>query len=367
MRWIASKFERYLDFGSAGLSTDDAIMLRRVRSFGVVAVGLGSVFSVIMPALNHSLHDALIGLGHGVAITLALCVIHKNGRVLHLGVHSMVGCILAFIYMHVLETGPFIDEAMVGGPSLVIGATTYVLGVRAAVGWTIVASVLTVATSFHLTPLEGESPERTAALLTLFSYRVIVLGAICGVAALGRRLSDDQARRLQYLASHDPLTGLLNRRAFEDRVVESVARSRRHNRYFGLIFLDLDRFKAVNDCFGHGVGDDALRMVADRIDGVTRESDAACRLGGDEFLVLVEDADEAKSVELTADRLVELLGRPLEIAGHALELSASAGVAIFPDDADDADSLLRMADKAMYDSKTSGGDRSGRALRPGLG
>jgi len=364
-RWLASTFEQYLEFGSAGLSTEDAVMLRRVRSFGLITVVLVSIFGAIMPALNQNWTQAYRGVGLATAIALVLGIVHRNGRTLRATAHVTAGFIALSIFGTVLESGTGIQEVMIGGSTLVIASTTYVLGVRAAAAWTVVLAAATVAVSMRITPVEGLPSEQAAGLITLFAYRVIVLGAIWGISALGRRFADEQARRLQFLASHDPLTGLLNRHAFEDRVVESVARSRRRERYFGLIFLDLDRFKEVNDRFGHGVGDDALCVVADRIEGITRESDAACRLGGDEFLVLIEDADEAKAIELTAERLVQLISHPIVVAGEPIELSASAGVAIYPDDAVDAEALLHLADEAMYDSKSSGGDRSGRATRLG--
>jgi len=180
----------------------------------------------------------------------------------------------------------------------------------------------------------------------------------------------DRDRQLARLAFSDNLTGLSNRSAFLDRLEREVQRSTRSGRRLGLLFLDLDGFKRVNDTLGHDIGDRLLVEAATRIREALRPFDAttpmagaandsgAARLGGDEFTVLVPDLHGVEDAMVVARRIGDLLRRPFRIAGHELVISASIGAAVFPDHGRDASELLRNADAAMYHSKRSGRDNS---------
>lgn len=173
--------------------------------------------------------------------------------------------------------------------------------------------------------------------------------------AIERKRAEEEMRRR---AHFDPVTGLANRALFDDRLAHALARARRHRERVALLYADLDGFKAVNDALGHAAGDDVLRRIARRLRGAVRESETAARIGGDEFAVLVESLRDPADARRVAERIAAALRRPLQIEGRDARVTASVGIAIFPDDARDPQSLLRCADRAMFRAKRSGGDRT---------
>jgi diguanylate cyclase (GGDEF)-like protein len=165
------------------------------------------------------------------------------------------------------------------------------------------------------------------------------------------------ARRVDTMlhqALHDALTGLPNRALFTDRIQHALVQGRRRGTACGVIFLDLDRFKTVNDSLGHGAGDELLVAVARRIDESLRSSDTAARLGGDEFAVLLEDLTSTAEAVLVAERISETLDAPIVVQGREVYVKASIGIAV---GGQDASELLRQADVAMYRAKTDGKGR----------
>lgn len=160
------------------------------------------------------------------------------------------------------------------------------------------------------------------------------------------------------MALHDPLTGLPNRTLFEDRVRMALSRARRSLRPVCLMFLDLDRFKPVNDQLGHGVGDELLRAVADRIRRLLRNSDTAARIGGDEFVILLPEIQSPEDGEKVAEKIREAIAQPFDIEGHRLEVSASIGLALYPDHGQSLMELAKKADQAMYAAKAAGRNRA---------
>ncbi len=152
-------------------------------------------------------------------------------------------------------------------------------------------------------------------------------------------------------AELDALTQLANRTTLLDRFGQALANARRHGARFALLFLDLDNFKQLNDAYGHAFGDRALRLVADRLVAAVRTVDTVSRYGGDEFLVLLAELNQPGDAETVAEKLIEALGAPAELDGHVVSLSASVGIAIYPDDGDDFDTLVARADAAMYEAK----------------
>lgn len=159
---------------------------------------------------------------------------------------------------------------------------------------------------------------------------------------------DEVEARLQASAIGDSLTGLRNRAAFVDHLRMAVERARRSGTRFGLLYLDLDDFKAVNDTLGHAAGDAMLREVAARLKEVLRAAEVAARLGGDEFVVLAETGND---FEILARRITAALERPYTLGGRPVPIRASIGVAAFPEAGADADALLHAADAAMYAAK----------------
>jgi diguanylate cyclase (GGDEF)-like protein/PAS domain S-box-containing protein len=160
--------------------------------------------------------------------------------------------------------------------------------------------------------------------------------------------------QIEFLAHHDPLTGLPNRLLLQDRIEQAIAHAARTGQSVALLFLDLDRFKAINDTLGHQVGDKLLRAVVDRIGDVVRETDTISRLGGDEFLILISEIESTDSVTDVARRILQRCAEPFEVDGHLMSTSASIGIAIYPEDGVDFDTLLKKADTALYHAKDAG-------------
>ena len=161
-------------------------------------------------------------------------------------------------------------------------------------------------------------------------------------------------QQIDFLAHHDALTRLPNRILFHDRLSHGLDRAQRESRPLALLYLDLDRFKNVNDTLGHPVGDELLQEVARRMTGATRAGDTLARLGGDEFVLLLEDDASAQQAAVVARKMLELFAAPICIAEHKLMLTASIGISLYPGDGEDADTLLKHADRAMYEAKSRG-------------
>lgn len=161
-------------------------------------------------------------------------------------------------------------------------------------------------------------------------------------------------QRLEFYAHFDALTGLPNRLLFFDRFNQALIQARRYKHTAALLFLDLDRFKFVNDTYGHDVGDILLREAADRLKECIRESDTAARMGGDEFSVVLTQVSSEKDTEIVAQRIITSLCRPFSLNGHVCSVGVSIGISIFPADGLDAETLLKKADTAMYRVKEGG-------------
>ena len=159
---------------------------------------------------------------------------------------------------------------------------------------------------------------------------------------------------IQYLARFDPLTGLPNRSAWTDRVKAQIQTSRRHDEQFAVMFIDLDHFKTVNDSLGHALGDRLLAKVAGQLRSVLREDDLLARQGGDEFVALLTRLPRPEDAAAVARKMLDVMARPFGIDHHELVVSVSIGIAMFPQDASDADTLITQADLAMYSAKESG-------------
>ncbi|MDD5577659.1 MAG: EAL domain-containing protein [Methylobacter sp.] len=161
-------------------------------------------------------------------------------------------------------------------------------------------------------------------------------------------------QQLIYIANHDPLTGLLNRQQFHTRLSDALSSSRRHDNKLALMFLDLDRFKLINDTLGHRIGDLLLEAVGDRLKISVRTNDTLARLGGDEFIVLLGDIDDIDNVARIAQKTIELLTQPFSLEGNDIVITASIGISIFPDDGENGQTLMMNADSAMYLAKERG-------------
>ncbi len=191
--------------------------------------------------------------------------------------------------------------------------------------------------------LEQRVAERTADLL-----------------AANIKLQDEVFERMQTeqrvwkMAHHDALTGLPNRALLQDRLDQALVQALRYSYQVAVMFIDLDRFKEINDTLGHAVGDELLKEVAERLKVTVRAVDTVARLGGDEFVVVLNEVSGSDDAVLVAEKIIATLGQPVCIENHALHVTPSIGVSIYPDDCADAVQLMKNADTAMYHSKSAG-------------
>ena len=198
---------------------------------------------------------------------------------------------------------------------------------------------------------DGEVKEIEFKLTFLDDGRIIVM------------LSDVTERKrteeeLAYKATHDLLTGLPNRMLFKDRFSVAMAQAQRVHKKLAVVFLDLDRFKAVNDTLGHNVGDRLLCAVGNRLSEFLRKTDTVARIGGDEFLLLLAEIDRVEDATIIAQKVLESIQDPFVVNGHEIFITASIGIAFYPDDGNEVDTLINRADKGMYSAKQKGFDTS---------
>jgi diguanylate cyclase (GGDEF)-like protein len=180
-----------------------------------------------------------------------------------------------------------------------------------------------------------------------------------GVAITASDISERKwaEEKIVHMAHHDPLTGLPNRSLLNDRVQQAIERANRNSGKVGVFVVDLDGFKEVNDTLGHGAGDEVLVLTAIRIKSAVRASDSVIRTGGDEFVVVIADVFHEFDIQKCGEKIVLALSEPMEAGGKMVQITCSLGIAIYPDSADTARSLLTKADTAMYVAKHSGKDR----------
>lgn len=161
-------------------------------------------------------------------------------------------------------------------------------------------------------------------------------------------------QQLVYIANHDPLTGLLNRGQFQNRLSQALSLAQRNNNKLALMFLDLDRFKLVNDTLGHTIGDILLQEVGDRLKSSVRSHDVLARQGGDEFIVLLNNINHIDDVARIAQKTIDALTQPFTIEGNDIVITASIGISVYPEDGENSQILLMNADTAMYLAKELG-------------
>ncbi|VVN77214.1 GGDEF domain-containing protein [Pseudomonas fluorescens] len=169
-------------------------------------------------------------------------------------------------------------------------------------------------------------------------------------------LMDDERANMQQLAFHDPLTGLPNRRLFLNLLDQAINYATKNQQSFALMFIDLDRFKSVNDTLGHACGDKLLVAVAERLGQSVRRSDVVSRLSGDEFAILITCMDQVDQLEALAHKLIAAINQPFMIEAQSIEVRISVGISLFPADGVSAEDLLGQADGAMYQAKKTGGN-----------
>ena len=197
--------------------------------------------------------------------------------------------------------------------------------------------------------------------------RLVVSGVVADISER-KRVEAEAREKLAYAALHDSLTGLANRASFLEHLELGLKRAHRTEKGVGVLFIDLDNFKLVNDSFGHGAGDELLKAVGSRLRGAVRGMDVVARQGGDEFLILLSDLDEAsasRATEAVATKVGAILSDPFLVDEIEIYVSASVGISLYPADGVDAETLLKHADVAMYSVKDAGRDGYARYTRRG--
>ncbi|NRF71802.1 EAL domain-containing protein [Aquincola sp. S2] len=225
----------------------------------------------------------------------------------------------------------FTRDALAGRAGLVVGLVVPIVA----------AGTMTALEFFSRDPRAGDAD----ALETL---RTVALQ----IAQYEHRKHAEQ--RLRYVANHDALTGLHNRASLQRELARAIKRSNRHRKRFAVMFIDLDRFKHINDTLGHGVGDMMIRVCGERLTTLLREDDTVARFGGDEFVLLLENLSDAGDAAVLAKKALGCFAEPFAIEGHELHISASIGISVYPEDGADAETLVKNADTAMYQAKDKG-------------
>jgi len=184
-------------------------------------------------------------------------------------------------------------------------------------------------------------------------------GQVTGAVMVFRDVTKSRALALRtaYLAQHDALCGLANRALLNDRLSHAIMAADRHGGKLAVLFVDVDRFKHINDSFGHSIGDRLLQSVAQRLLACVRSSDTVGRFGGDEFVVVLSEVSHGEDAAISAEKLLVALSQPYNIDAHSLHVTASIGIAVYPDDGLDAETLLRNSDISMYQAKQTGRNR----------
>jgi diguanylate cyclase (GGDEF)-like protein len=200
--------------------------------------------------------------------------------------------------------------------------------------------------------LAGTFERATHGIITLHPNSATV--PVAGIQQESTSMANAVSLRMSRLAQHDALTGLPNRWLLNERLDRALALASRHQRRLAVLFLDLDRFKEINDSFGHATGDQVLREISGRLERCVRASDTVCRIGGDEFVVLLAELEDESDATICAEKIMGAVAATLTAASHEFHLTLSIGVGIYPGDGEDAATLLKSADTAMYRAKAEG-------------
>jgi diguanylate cyclase (GGDEF)-like protein len=215
---------------------------------------------------------------------------------------------------------------------------------------------LSYSSFFRLEAISGPTYSMFAGFIDFFLLFAMGLGVVIWLLEEEHSLSRNSSDQIAQLAFHDPLTGLPNRKLFLDRLTLSISAARRDKAQLAVYFIDLDRFKVINDSLGHSAGDKLLSTVAARIRSVVREADTVGRMGGDEFVVLTPDIGSVEDAVHVAQKIREVMRDPVNFEGRELFISGSMGLAVYPADGANAEELLKNADTAMYRAKAQGSD-----------
>ncbi|HEY1089843.1 MAG TPA: EAL domain-containing protein [Burkholderiaceae bacterium] len=348
---------------SSGAPLESQFLPRRVRQMLLMAL-CAMCLSAAASVFRHRLDDAVLLL-FGAVLLMAAWMIGRRGRIEY-AVALMLGTVTLIITALIWRNNGLRDIALLAYPGILLLAS--MLGTR----W-LLLTLFTFMMGFVALVVAGNEMgwHVNRVVPTTYSNFFDVLGILGVTAACGwvvsrdlrqtlrllqaenQRVRDSQ-ERIAYIAGHDALTGLANRSLARDRFEHALAHARRNRTRLGLLYLDLDDFKTVNDSQGHPAGDELLQQVARRLTQALRAADTVCRLGGDEFLILLDELPDNDDAAEVAGKLLAELSQPFELQGLEVAVSCSIGIALFPEDGGDFDVLLKRADTAMYRAKDDG-------------
>ncbi|WP_269531068.1 bifunctional diguanylate cyclase/phosphodiesterase [Chitinimonas sp. BJYL2] len=346
-------------------STLTLAQLQQKRIRQVLLLSLGGMVASCLHNLLVSNWPSVIALGVGLA--LLLWALWDMGQGRHVRATTVMLMTLTVMITTLIWIAQGVrDPALLAYPAILVfasllGNRRLFLGLLATM---IVAVAVVVTANIQGWHLNAPRPVRVGTFIDI-SLILAVTGATAWLLAGDLRralaqLQQENARvvesqtHIEYLASHDALTGLPNRVLARSRFDQLVAQSRRDDHHVAMLYLDLDNFKSVNDSLGHLAGDDLLREVSQRLVAAVRGADVVCRLGGDEFLIVVGEARDSDAASAIACKLLDQLARPLQLDGLEVSVTTSIGVALFPEDGQDFDTLMKKADMAMYRAKDAG-------------
>ena len=241
-------------------------------------------------------------------------------------------------------------------PETYLGMTRWGAGFDIDGGWEAHLTILRQRASFRDVVMHRMLADGTRRYMSVSGEPLFEGTDFVGYRGVGRdvTLQKQSEERIQYLATHDGLTGLPNRRMFSDLLNQAILSAKRHDRPLTVMFIDLDKFKAINDTLGHAAGDQLLQVISSRLSSELRSCDVVARLGGDEFVIMVQEVTESDHVVQIAGKILGAMSRPVTLAGKQCQVSASIGVSTFPTDASDEQTLMKNADIAMYMAKERG-------------
>ena len=293
----------------------------------------------------------------GVVIVIILALLWMSGRQPAIARHR--GWAMIILGLAIVGGGDALNiyTSLPAGHAL---ASVHLLDVVRYSAWTL-GNVLLAIGFWHWLPLvyaikraEEELTQANELLEAQVAQRTGELKSANDKLSLDLEARKRVEQSMRHMAHHDALTGLPNRALFRDRLTHAMAQADRYHQKLAVLFLDLDRFKAINDTLGHNVGDQLLKIAAERLRSCVRDCDTVARLGGDEFTVIVDDIIEVQDAAVVAQKILDTLSQPFNLHGHEVFISVSVGITLYPNDDESADNLLRNADSAMYRAKEYG-------------
>lgn len=320
--------------------------LGRVLWLVVLTAGLLGIYRLFVTPLMSAVDFAIVAVG-----LICLFLLRRYPDKIELLSNLVLGTIfIGAAMVHLVLT----DNAVrVGVFFPFIAGVFYLKGRRTGTYW-LLAAIAVMLAAYFLPWAPGRYSLFEIAAASLF---LVILFAVLSSFEKVRNEYRQHEQLLEHIALFDPLTGVPNRMMLADRLVQAIARTRRERGLMAVCYLDLDEFKPVNDRFGHAMGDQVLVEVTRRIREVIREDDTVARLGGDEFVLLLVGMQVPEECAGSLHRLLGAINQPIVLQGVVLQISASIGVALYPDDEPDVETLLRHADQAMYIAKQSGRNR----------